>query len=288
MELKGIVSMVKVRKKITKADLTKSQLKQYDIAYRHLNNKKFPCFYGESGIGKTVMAYLMAKETNATIIEYNASDSRRKADIENILRRIRMKGMNKLIYLFDEVDHFKNWRALKIIMNTSAHPIIFTCNDYWKIPDSIKKGRGTKFVGVRVYPPRKTDIVNFLRKQGVRSGLSRINFDWRSSVNTVVSGGDSYKELTDFDIAKQILVYPHKTPELIKQLKSGFTKFYIWVADNICKFYRGKEVVDAFTILERAVRTNTPELLAFLPKAKSEKVDYPYYLTKRKVHKNNK
>lgn len=283
--------MVDIKKKIEIEDLTKSQRKQFNIASRHINNDKKVCFYGEAGTGKTTMVYLLAEQLSRKVIEYNASDSRTKNDVAKILRRIRTRAMRKVMYLFDEVDHFKNWKQLRNILMFSIHPTMMTCNEYWKIPDSLKKDQKVKFVGVRVYPPKKSEVTTFLRKQGIEKGLANVNFDWRSSVNAVSVQGDTYGTVNYFkDLksiskdAKSIMCYPETVPEIIKKHKSGFNRFYIWILDNIPTFYRGKDLYDAMEILARAERLNCPEILTFLPKGRGDKAEYPHFLTKRKIY----
>lgn len=285
--------MPNIKKKIEIKDLTKGQKKQFDIAKKGLKDERRVCFYGPAGTGKTTMVYLLAGLLGRKVIEFNASDTRTKNDIAQILRRIRTRTMRKVLYLFDEVDNFKNWKQLKVIFSFSIHPIMMTCNEYWKLPNSLKKDPKVKFMGVRIYPPNKGEIRIFLKEQGVKegNGLSAINQDWRSSVNASSTLGDTYGEVNYFkDIrtvskdVESIICHPETVPDLIAKYKSGFSKFYIWILDNIPLFYHGKDMYDAFNILARAELLNCPELLTFLPKGKGDKVEYPHFFKKRKIH----
>jgi SpoVK/Ycf46/Vps4 family AAA+-type ATPase len=287
--------MPTIKKDIELNDLTKSQRKQFDLAIRHINNGKRVCLYSEAGTGKTTMVGLIAKVLRRKVIEYNASDSRTKNDIAKILRRIRTFKLKKVIYLFDEVDCFKNWTQLKNILKFSAHPVMMTCNDYWKIPDSLKKDPKVKWAGVRIYQPKKSEVSAFLKKQGATKSLSKINFDWRSSVNAVMAGGDTYganNYYRDLKViardAKSIMCYPETVPEIIERHKSSFGRMYFWVLDNIPKFYRGKDLYDAIEKLANAELLNCPELLAFLPKGRGDKAEYPHFFKKQKIYGKRK
>lgn len=74
-------------------ELTKSQEKQLSIAIKHVKNNKPCCFYGEAGIGKTTMVYILAERLGRKVIEFNASDERQKRDVERIMRRIDRKSV---------------------------------------------------------------------------------------------------------------------------------------------------------------------------------------------------
>ncbi len=275
-------------------ELTKSQEKQLSIAYKHVKNNKPCCFYGEAGIGKTTMVYIIAKRLGRKVIEFNASDERTKSDIERIMRKIRMRAMKPLLYLFDEVDYFgryakdKNWKALSKIVKMRAHPVIMTCNDAWKIPAWVKKNTVTnkvKITMVRVYPPRQQEVSDVLQKAGHIDGLGIVTADFRASTNAIITGGQTHRDLTIFQDAKKLLTNSTEfVPILQEKYKSDFRNFFVWVLDNATRFYTGKDLYDVIQMVASADRMNCPELLTFLPKGRGDDAKYPKFFTKKKLH----
>ena len=281
-------------------DLTKSQEKQLEIAKKNIEAKKPVCLYGEAGIGKTTMAYILAERLDRQVIEINASDEREKEDIARIMRDIRMFTVKPVIFLFDEVDYFgrfkgdKNWRYLLKIIKLAAHPVIMTANDKWKMPNFLQKDAKTgklNIIFVRVYPPRLTEVSQAMKEKGHTKGLNVVNADFRASENALLVGGQTSKELNIFEEAKRLITNSTEyAPLLIEKYKSKFKTFNIWLLDNANRFYTGKDLYDVFQMLSIVDITNTPELLTFLPKGRGPDVKYPNYFTKRKIHgkwKNN-
>ena len=101
---------------------------------------------GPPGIGKTTAAHLASKIANFEIIEFNASDTRSKKSLQNIVTETTHSGsiMNlfggkksekhKKVLIMDEVDGMSSGdrggsaELIKIIKNTGI-PIICICND---------------------------------------------------------------------------------------------------------------------------------------------------------------
>ena len=274
--------------------LTKSQEKQMEIAKKNIEAGKPVCFYGEAGIGKTTMAYILAERLDRKVIEINASDERQKEDIARIMRDIRMFTIRPVMFLFDEVDYFgrnkadKNWRYLLKIIELSAHPIIMTANDKWKMPSFLQKSTKTgklNIIFVRVYQPRLAEVSEAMKLKGHTKGLNVVNKDFRASENALLVGGQTNKELNIFEEAKRLMTNSVEyVPLLIEKYKYKFPTFYIWLLDNAFKFYTGKDLYDVFQMLSAVDLTKQPELLTFLPKGRGSDVKYPNYFTKRKIH----
>jgi len=281
--------------------LTWSQEKQLGIAMKHIKDGKPVCFYGEAGVGKTMMAYVIADRLGANVQEFNASSERTKNDIARIMRLIRMDSMSKKLFLFDEVDSFRNWKALRKILIMRRHDVIMTANDAWKLPEDLKKNKKINLVLVRVYAPKQAEVSEVLQNQGFSSGFGVINADFRDSKNAMVSGGKTHKDVIIFDKIKRMMTRSHEvTPEIVEKerykffslMRSGNKGFctinkdsyLIWLHDNITKFYTGRDVFDALLKIANADLMYKPELLAFMPRGRGGIVKHPYFLKQLKIH----
>jgi replication factor C large subunit len=97
-------------------------------------------FYGMPGVGKTALAYLVAKEMNWQIFEMNASDLRNKDTMERIAgaatNNSSLFGTKRLI-LIDEIDSMQSRdrggaATIFSLAKASCNPIIFTANNIYK------------------------------------------------------------------------------------------------------------------------------------------------------------
>lgn len=250
--------------------------KQKDRTYKVLSKKPFKpiIYYGDPGIGKTALAKVVAKDKGLRIFHFNSSDERTKESYEALLKRLQSNQLEPTLFLLDEIDGFKNFKRLTVILKNNKNPIICTCNEFWRIPESIKK----KCVCMRFYKPRKADIVKLMKEKGVKGNYSKTSYDVRNSIISVGTGTDTYKALSDFEKIKAIFR---------KQYDGKYDrKLFIWILDNIPTFYRGFDIVKATEILSQADLLNKPEILKYLPMGSSSDPKYPYYLTRLKVFKN--
>lgn len=101
--------------------------------------KKPLLFFGPTGIGKTALAYLIARINSWGIFELNASDSRTKEIIEKVAGaaafNASFSGELRLV-LLDEVDGLQRQDrggvgAITGIIRESNNPIILTANDIY-------------------------------------------------------------------------------------------------------------------------------------------------------------
>lgn len=105
---------------------------------------------GVSGIGKTTMAHVCAREAGYSVTEYNASDVRNKSAIEQVLgsvavggdKRTQIVGSSGTIeqqlacIVMDEVDGMSagdrgGAAALIAVIKQTRVPIVCICNDKW-------------------------------------------------------------------------------------------------------------------------------------------------------------
>lgn len=113
--------------------LISKRLKEYIESYEK-QKKKAILLYGPSGTGKTSAAYAFQ---DYEIIEINASDSRNKEAIEQMLgNAIAQKSLffQKKLILIDDIDGISGKdrgaiQAIVKILEKSTFPIIITCQD---------------------------------------------------------------------------------------------------------------------------------------------------------------
>ncbi|MEM2261685.1 MAG: AAA family ATPase, partial [Ignisphaera sp.] len=103
--------------------------------------KKALLLYGPPGCGKTSLVEAIANEYGYELIEMNASDFRRKTDIERIALRASTSqslfGFSRKIILLDEVDGISSkedegaLEAVQELVEKTSVPIIMTANNPW-------------------------------------------------------------------------------------------------------------------------------------------------------------
>lgn len=98
--------------------------------------------HGPAGTGKTTTAECLANFMDWGIVEINASSARRTSNIEDIAQQIRSGSFEnrKQLFILDEVDSYPKGvsiRPLLKVVEDSPNPIVMTCNEKWKVPDSI-------------------------------------------------------------------------------------------------------------------------------------------------------
>ncbi|MEM0437664.1 MAG: replication factor C large subunit [Candidatus Micrarchaeia archaeon] len=96
--------------------------------------------YGPPGIGKTALAYALAKEMGWEILEFNASDTRNKNEVERIMgaasNSAGLFSRHRLI-LIDEVDGLQGTAdrggasAIAELAKNARQPLILIANDGW-------------------------------------------------------------------------------------------------------------------------------------------------------------
>ncbi len=102
---------------------------------------KAALIYGPPGSGKTASVYALAAELNLEVVDINASDTRNKGSLEELLGPAMLQrslfSQGKLI-LIDEIDGLSGKKdrggvaALTKLIGKSAFPVILTANDPWE------------------------------------------------------------------------------------------------------------------------------------------------------------
>lgn len=116
-------------------------------------------FYGPSGVGKTTLASIIAKQTNRTLRKLNGTTAS-TADIKNIVAELSgFSGMNGILLYLDEIQYFNKKQQqtlLEFIENGSITLIASTTeNPYFYVYSAILS-RSTVF---EFKPLEKDDVV---------------------------------------------------------------------------------------------------------------------------------
>lgn len=262
-------------------DLAVDKLKAF---LRAFPRKRAVVLHGPPGVGKTSLAYAVASELGAEILELNASDFRNKEKISAIVgpasRMMSLFGKGKII-LIDEVDGISAMKdrgglaALLGLIEKSAFPIIITANDIWDKKFSMLRKRS------EVVALKEVDSKNILKimmdvceKENVvvsgevLKGIAlRARGDIRAAINDleVLSGmdseslmrevGDRDREGSVFDALKKVFQGSGINEEMLRvydDVNMPIDDLFLWVEENIPIAYKGEELCKALDFLSLA------------------------------------
>lgn len=168
---------------------------------------------GPPGIGKTTMAYLVAKQFGYDMIGLNASDVRSKSRINEILMPVlaNVTVLGIPMIFVDEVDgihgrsDYGGASALVDILKEPTVPIILAAND-----DSSDKMKGikkvVKTISFKKIPPRllRVYLENILKKEGAKLSpgslikvIDKSRGDIRSMINLTQSQVTGFNPQTE-------------------------------------------------------------------------------------------
>ena len=254
------------------------------IFLKSFPKKKAVVLHGPPGIGKTSLAYAIACEADAEILELNASDLRNKDKISEIIGPAsQQKSLFKRskIILVDEVDGVAAVKdrgglaELLALLDKSVFPIIITANDIWDKKFSLLRRKA------ELIPLKEIDykiVFDVLKEVCVKENCV-VTDEVLTSI-AIKSRGDIRAALNDLQILSRM-----GSPELMREvgernreesifsaLQNVFKKakidedmikvyddvampiddIFLWVEENIPLEYKGEELVRAFDALSLA------------------------------------
>jgi len=243
-----------------------------------LKNSRNVYITGNPGSGKTSAVYTVAKELGYTVVETNASDERRKDELEKILRMCKLPSLTgeRLIILLDEVDGISAWGTVKEILKHSRHPVALTANED-KVSDDVKK----LVVHIKLKRPRINEVTEHLKfialKTGVQGDFSKISRDIRSSITSLMYNSDTYEEESIFTDINNLFTQG-KMGNLDK-------KDMAWLISNARLYLSGVELCDFFELLDVASRSNMLVLENTSVSNRGTFPQYPSYYRKIAAYK---
>ncbi len=209
--------------------------------------KRAALLHGPPGVGKTSLVEAIAGEFSLEVVELNASDYRRRSDIERIVgAAARKRSMFKkgVLILLDEVDGINpredagGIEALVSIIKTTDNPIIMTANDPWK--DFLRPLRDVSIM-VEFKPLTLTQLVSLLQRicdaeklecerEALRYIAERSEGDVRAAINDLQAVAQGYGRVT-ISIVREVVRGREKSVDIWRTLNQVFYKpRYAWIA----------------------------------------------------------
>ncbi|MCS7107202.1 MAG: replication factor C large subunit [Acidilobaceae archaeon] len=245
--------------------------------------------YGPPGVGKTSLVEAFARELDLELLELNASDRRRREDLERVVaiaatRRPLRKRL--MIILMDEVDGIDprtdegGIEVLSRLLESALNPIIMTANDPWK--DSLRSIRN-KCKLVPFKELTEAQIAALLQRICEREGIScdekalrliasRNRGDARAAVNDLQALAENGK--VSPEAVERLLDWREKSMNIwrtlgelfyaeeawrakraVTQSEEDYETLLAWINDNIPKKYKDPEdLYRAYDALARATQ----------------------------------
>ncbi len=211
-------------------------------------SKKATLLYGPAGCGKTSLVEAAARENGLEVVEMNASDFRRKQDIERIAKiaatQRSLFARGKII-LLDEVDGISGMAdrgavdAILHLIETTRYPIVMTANNPWD-----QKLRPIREVSLMIPFKRlsERDVVIALKRicsaekiecdeRALREIAKRSEGDLRSAINDLQAIAEGYGRVT-LELVRMLSTYRNRQYAPFEALKNLFNAKYIFQAKN--------------------------------------------------------
>lgn len=268
-----------------------SDLKGQDTAIDRVKGflKSFPkkrslILHGAPGVGKTSLAYAIALEHDAEIIELNASDLRDKKKIAEIVgSAVSQKSLFKAgkIILVDEVDGVSATKdrgglaELLGLIEKSAFPIIITANEIWDKKFNLLRKNSElvelKDINYKIIVELLEKICNkeniVVSKDILTSIAIKSRGDMRAALNDlqllskmdekelVKEVGERNREQSIFSALQFIFKRADINEEMLgvfDEINMPIDEIFLWIEENIPNEYKGEELFRACNALSLA------------------------------------
>jgi len=209
--------------------------------------KKAALLYGPPGCGKTSLVEAAANEFGYEVLEMNASDFRRRTDIERIAKRAAtassLFGKKRKIILLDEVDGIAGredsggLEAILQLIKITPTPIVMTANNPWD--QRLKPLRDVSEL-IQFKRLSKRDVIRVLKMICEKEGLvceeaaleyiaEKSEGDLRSAINDLQAVGEGYGKVT-LTIVRELVKPRDREHDPFETLRNIFSAKYAWQA----------------------------------------------------------
>lgn len=202
-----------------------SDIKSQDLAIdkiklflRNFPKKKAAILHGPPGVGKTSLAYAIASEIDAEILELNASDLRNKTKISEIIGPAsQQKSLFRKhkILLVDEVDGVSAVKdkgglgELIVLIEKSAFPVVLTANDIWQQKFNLIRQK-SELIQIKEVDYK---VILEILKEVCEKENCAVSSEVLTSIS-IKARGDVRAALNDFQMLSKM-----ESPELIKEVE---------------------------------------------------------------------
>ena len=254
------------------------------IFLKSFPKKKAVVLHGPAGVGKTSLAYAIASEIDAEILELNASDFRNKMNIAGIIgpasQQMSLFRKNKII-LVDEVDGISAMKdrgglgELLGLLEKSSFPIILTANDIWNRKFNLLRRKAELIPLKEVDYKVVLEILNevcekencAVSNEVLTSIAIRARGDIRAALNDLQllskmgspellqEVGERNKEQSIFSALQHVFKTAKIDTDMIKvydEVNMSIDEIFLWIEENIPIEYKGEELAKAFDALSLA------------------------------------
>ena len=185
--------------------------------YKTIEEMPHFMFIGQSGVGKTASAYVLAKSLSVSIIELNSSDERGIDIVRNKIKTLLFTSGQRII-LLDEADNLTNEsmaalrRPMELAKLRTKNRIIFTINRPWKVTDALY----SRCTNLYFKPLTKESLTTIAYRVLKREGLK---FSSKEEIKQIINALVTYSKGDARKLLDVIDNYSHSKESLIQYIQ---------------------------------------------------------------------